>query len=95
MSLSFKPMKKKLSTFLREFGPCKGPITHEHAVKLRSSGKNEFILTIVEGSSNNTLWGLPGFHWVNRIEMYETHKAIHQDIVVYDIHFGDEGLPPP
>jgi len=91
-----KPIKrKKLSTVLKSHGPAKGPLERSQVQALLDSGKNEFILTIVEGDSGNTLWGCPGNHFVNVIEKYEFTKPLPQDILVFDICFGEDALPSP
>lgn len=85
--------KRKLSKFIKMYGPVKGPINRQRVQELLNQGKNEFILSIVEGDSNTTLYGCPGNHFVNVLDKYEFEQPLPQDVLVFDIHFGDSGLP--
>ncbi|TXH09051.1 MAG: hypothetical protein E6R04_09225 [Spirochaetes bacterium] len=95
MTTQISIKRKKLSSVLKMYGPAKGPLKREEVQKLLDDGKNDSILTIVEGDSGNTLWGCPGNHFVNVIEKYEFAKPLPQDILVFDISFGEDYLPSP
>lgn len=89
-------LKMKLSTVIREYGPINGPISHQRATELLKKSEHMRLLCVVDtGGLSDTLWGLSGHHFVNVLERYETFKPLPNDLMVYDIHFGDEGLPPP
>jgi hypothetical protein len=95
MTTQISIKRKRLSSVLKMYGPAKGPLKRAEVQKLLDDGKNDSILTIVEGDSGNTLWGCPGNHFVNVIEKYEFAKPLPQDILVFDISFGEDYLPSP
>jgi hypothetical protein len=81
-------MRKKLSTFLREFGPAKA-ITFSKGMCTPS----DRLLTVVTGDNGFTLYGSPGYHLVNRQAMYKLAKPFPSEwyvTTIFDISFDNK-----
>jgi hypothetical protein len=80
-------MRRKLSTFLRAFGPAKA-VEYDDVHKVH----NKRLITIVDGDTGHTLYGLVGYHLVNRQTHYELDKPWTKEwegISIFDVTFDD------